>query len=70
MILLVLMFVDILNSIRLKTVYWLTPFVPLWWGLPPKITLAVALAVAVALALKVSESPLIGPGGQPLSLWF
>ena len=45
----------------------MTPFVPLWWGLPPKITLA--LAAAVALTLKVSESPLIGPGGQPLSLW-
>ena len=51
--------------------YWLTPFVPLLLGLPPKITLAlaVAVAVAVALTLKVSESPLIGPVGQPLSLW-
>ena len=45
------------------------PPVPLWWGLPPIITLALVVAVAVALALKVSESPLIGPGGQPLSLW-
>ena len=43
------------------------PPVPLWWGLPPNITLA--LALARALTLKVSESPLIGPGGQPLSLW-
>ena len=43
------------------------PLVHLWWGLPPNITLAVALALA--RALKVSESHLIGPGGQPLSLW-
>ena len=52
-------------------IYWLTPFVQLWWGQPSKITLALAVAVALALALtlKVSESPLIGPGGQPLSLW-
>ena len=47
----------------------MTTFVPLWPGLPPNITLAVAVALAVALALKVSESPLIGPGCQPLSLW-
>ena len=49
------------------------PPVPLWWGLPPIITLALALALAVevALTLKVSESPLIGPGGstsEPLVL--
>ena len=51
-------FIGFLSLFSFDQIYWLTPFVPLWWGLPPNITLAVALARA--LTLKVSESHLIG----------